>query len=456
MKYAIIDIETTGGALKDTKISEIAIFIHDGEQVVDEFQTLVNPEQKIPPFISRLTGITDDMVKEAPKFFEVAKEIVEFTSNSVFVAHNVGFDYKIVRQEFLRLGYDYRREHLCTVRASRHLLPGHASYSLGNLADDLGITIQGRHRAGGDALATAHLFSILQKAHPQGVEGFIQKEINPKSLHPGLDLNTIDRIPSSTGVYKFYNVQNDIIYIGKSKNIKSRVLQHLKNTKSKKAIELKEAIAKVDYELTGSELIALLLESELIKVVRPKYNRMLRKSKSVYGLYSFIDQKGYINLYIDRCAKKEEKPLISFEQKREATAYLENRVEAFQLCKKLVGLYSSRHSCFDYQIKKCAGACIGEESSERYNERVQVFLEKTQFENDCFFLVDKGRSRDEISLVLVEHGMYKGYGFISNREEDNTIDHWLSYIEMKQQDRDAKQIIQSYIRGRKYKQIRGY
>jgi DNA polymerase-3 subunit epsilon len=396
------------------------------------------------------------MVKTAPKFFEVAKEIVEFTNECVFVAHNVGFDYKIVRQEFLRLGFDYRREHLCTVRASRHLLPGHASYSLGNLSDDLGIVIHGRHRAGGDALATAQLFTLLQKAHPQGVEGFIQKEINPKSLHPGLDLNTIDQIPARTGVYKLYNVQNEIIYIGKSKNIKSRVLQHLKNTKSKKAIELKEAIAKVDYELTGSELIALLLESELIKSVRPKFNRRLKKSKSVYGVYSFVDQRGYVNLYVDRCAKKEEKPLISFEQKREAVHYLENRVEAYQLCKKLVGLYPSSYSCFDYQIKKCAGACIGEESSEEYNKRVQLFLEKTQFENDCFFLVDKGRSRNEISLVLVEHGMYKGYGFISNKDEDQTIDHWLSCVEFKEEDRDAKQIIQSYIRNGKYKQIRGF
>ena len=133
MNYAIVDIETTGGSPKSSKITEIAIYKHDGKEVIDEFVTLINPEMPIPPFIVNLTGINDEMVKDSPKFYEIAKDIVEFTKDCVFVAHNVGFDYGIIRHEFRSLGFDYRRPHLCTVRASRYVIPGHDSYSLGKL-----------------------------------------------------------------------------------------------------------------------------------------------------------------------------------------------------------------------------------------------------------------------------------------------------------------------------------
>lgn len=177
MIFAITDIETTGGSLKTTKITEIAIVLHDGTRIIDEYSTLINPECSIPPFISRLTGIDDDMVSDAPTFYEVAKKIVEFTEDTIFVAHNVNFDYKVLRHEFKSLGYDFIKPHLCTVRSARYILPNHTSYSLGKLSNDLGIKIVGRHRAKGDAIATAELFTLLHKTSEENLLKFIQKEI---------------------------------------------------------------------------------------------------------------------------------------------------------------------------------------------------------------------------------------------------------------------------------------
>ncbi len=159
--YAIIDIETTGGSAKSSKITEIAVFVHNGQKITGSFTSLINPEQKIPWYITRLTGISNEMVANAPKFYEVAKKIVELTAGKIFVAHNVSFDYSFVKEEFKQLGYDFQRKTLCTVQMSRKLLPGHKSYSLGKLCGDLNIVLNGRHRAAGDARATVELFELL-------------------------------------------------------------------------------------------------------------------------------------------------------------------------------------------------------------------------------------------------------------------------------------------------------
>ncbi|HOI87387.1 MAG TPA: 3'-5' exonuclease, partial [Lentimicrobium sp.] len=170
--YAIIDVETTGGNFASERLTEIAIYLHDGEKIVDEFSTLINPEQSIPFMITRLTGITNEMVAGAPRFYEVAKKIVEMTEGATFVGHNASFDYNFIRHEFKRLGYNFRRQTLCTVRMSRKLLPGLPSYSLGNLCEMLGIRIENRHRAAGDALATVKLLELLLKTDPETIDRF--------------------------------------------------------------------------------------------------------------------------------------------------------------------------------------------------------------------------------------------------------------------------------------------
>lgn len=444
--YAICDIETTGGSPKNSKITEIAIYKHDGVNVIDEFDTLVNPEMPIPPFIVNLTGINDRMVENSPRFFEIAKDIIEFTKDCVFVAHNVGFDYGILRSEFRSLGFDYRRPHLCTVRSSRYVLPGYDSYSLGKLTRALGIDLVGRHRAGGDALATAKLFSILYEKDVGQLKSFIQEEINPKRLHPNLDIDALDDIPNKTGIYKFYNEVNQLIYIGKSIHIKKRIEQHLRNLKTKKGVELQKEIARIDYELTGSELIALLLESNLIKNHQPKFNRALRKNKSAYGLYSYIDGNGYIRLYVGQTSKPSEIPLATFSSKKEGNGFMEKIVSENKLCKKLCDLYKTNSACFQYEIKECAGACVQEESAQSYNERCQAVMNQLNLHEESFYIIGKGRQKNEKSLVLIKRGSFRGFGFAPFHFNRKKPVDWEIFLTITEEDRDARTIIKLFLR----------
>lgn len=446
MRYAVIDVETTGGRPKESKITEIAIYIHDGKEVVDELCTLINPEIPIPEFIARLTGITDEMVSRAPKFYEVAKRVVEITEGCVFVAHNVGFDYSMIRGEFRSLGYDYRRDQLCTVRASRHLLPGYESYSLGKLCRALGIEAKNRHRASGDAQATVLLFDRLLEKTDGNMSGFIQGEINTQDLNPNIDLISIDELPEKVGIYKLFNEDNQLIYIGKSKNIKKRVDQHLKNYKANKNGEMRKEICRAEYILTGSELIALLLESKLIKKHKPKYNRMLRKSRFSHGLFKYTDQNGYICLHIKSLSKSLDIPLTSFSSTTEGAQILHAITDKYILCQKLNGLYKTSGSCFRYHTKECKGACVKMENVSDYNQRVTDALSKMEFAHDNFIVLDKGRSKTEKSIVWVENGSYVGFGYIPFQAWKMKTERWTEFLERHHEDKDDRAIISLFLR----------
>lgn len=418
----------------------------NGLEVIDEFITLVNPEQKIPEFIVRLTGIHDKMVETAPKFYEIAKKIIDFTEDCIFVAHNVAFDYGVIRYEFKNLGFDFRKSHLCTVRSSRYIIPGHASYSLGKLSRALGIEISGRHRAGGDALATTELFHLLFQKSEKNLQKFVQEDLNPKILHPNLDLEILEDIPSKAGVYRFYNETNQLIYIGKSKHIRKRIDQHLRNASTKKAIEMQQEICRIDFTLTGSELIALLLESQLIKKHKPIYNRMLRKELFPYGLFTFTNESGYGQFFIDRVSKRSELPLTTFGSKAEAVSYLTQQVKKYNLCQKLANLYPTKTACFDYQIKQCFGACIEKETPETYNARMKLLIEQMNFDWENFYILDKGIGRNERSIVMIEQGMYRGYGKIPYYALKKPPKKWNEYIEEYHEDKDTRMIISQYLR----------
>lgn len=446
MQFAIVDIETTGGSTKSSKITEIAIYKHDGTQVTDSYVQLVNPEMPIPEFIARLTGINDKMVEDQPRFFEIAKHIIEFTEDCVFVAHNVGFDYGIIRHEFKLLGYDYRKPHLCTVRASRYVIPGHDSYSLGKLARALGIVVNGRHRAGGDAEATAALFSILIEKDKKGLQTFIQEDVNPKVLHPNLDLEILEEIPNKPGVYKFYNDVNQLIYIGKSKHIRKRVDQHLRNNKTLKGATMMQEIARIEFELTGSELIALLYESELIKVHKPIYNRSLRRNNFSYGLFVYEDEGGYKQLFVDRLTKNSGLPITTFTTKKEANDYIYHLAEQHQLCLKLCGVEKTTGSCFGYQVKKCHGACAKVETAADYNERVTAVEQSLTFDQEHFYLIEPGRDKREKSIIWIENGSYKGFGFVPFYLLKNHPKSWSKFIDLRPEDRDARTILRYYLR----------
>jgi DNA polymerase-3 subunit epsilon len=409
--YTIIDIETTGGSADRDRITEIAIYKHNGIEVVDEFTTLVNPETHIPYYITQMTGISNEMVENAPRFFEVAKRIVEITEGTFFVAHNAQFDYRFVEAEFKRLGYSYSRKTLCTVKLSRKLIPGYPSYSLGNICSDLGIKIDSRHRASGDAKATVKLFELLLKENPDlAITAGVSKK-SLADLHPQLTPDKIERIPENTGIYYFFDEKDSLLYVGKSVNIRSRVLQHLAETKTKRAVEMRSRIAAIDFELTGSELIALLLELEQIKSQIPIFNRLSRRATNSYGLFVETDSAGYLNITIEKINSKNCEPLASFPLLDDARSTLNRLVDQFTLCQKLCGLYKSDGSCFHHQIRKCRGACVGAESAYSYNIRAERACKSLLHISGSFILLDRGRQADEKSFIKVSNGKVIGYGY---------------------------------------------
>ncbi|UOB17654.1 exonuclease domain-containing protein [Abyssalbus ytuae] len=449
--YAILDIETTGGKYNEEGITEIAIYKYDGHKVVDRFISLVNPEREIQPFVVNLTGINNNMLRTAPKFYEVAKRIVEITEGCIIVAHNSQFDYRILRTEFRRLGYDYKRKTLCTVELSKRLIPGKESYSLGKLVRSLGIPVSDRHRANGDAQATVKLFKLLltKDTSKTIVQGIIKKE-NLSQLTPKF-LDIIEQLPASTGVYYIHKNNGEIIYIGKSKNIKRRVNQHLTGTAGK-AKKIQKEISAVTYEETGSELIAMLKESEEIKMNKPVYNRSQKKTIFNYSLYEYPDENGYLNLKIDK-ADARKKAITSFSSIEEAKNFLYKITDDFNLCQKLNGLHDYKLQCFGYSINQCFGACILKEPADEYNKRVEDFLKQHSYKNQHMVIVDKGREIDERSAILIENGIYKGFGFYNLNYQINNFEILKSVITPMQNNRDVQYIIQSYLRKKKVVKI---
>ena len=481
--YAIIDLETTGGQPTQDRITEIAIYIHDGEKIVDEYATLLNPGRAIPPFITQLTGITNDMVSDAPRFHEVARKVVEMTEGCVFVAHNVRFDYSFMKKEFADLGYNYSRKTLCTVRLSRSLIPGQPSYSLGKLCQNIGIPLEGRHRAAGDAHATALLFGKLLKitsesddlphgtdtSHtlarvdalaPSGQRPATAKKPSPKRvaavqsaikealMPPLVSAALVASLPQATGVYYFHNEAGEVIYVGKSINIYKRIQQHFAiDVKSRKSLEFKNSIADITWELTGSELVALLYESHLIKQLKPAYNRAQRRSVFPAGIYLRIDEQGYKCLAYGRAdARNAEIPIIALGNQYKAQGFLYHKVAKFNLCQKLCGLYKTTGPCFDYQVHRCLGACVGQEPPESYNLRVDEAIDSISYEHESFVVIGPGRSELEKSIVLVENGRYRGFGYVDETFSARRLADFREVIKNYTDNKDIQQIIRNHLR----------
>jgi DNA polymerase-3 subunit epsilon len=443
MKFAIIDIETTGGTSYNSKITEVAIFVHDGEKVIDTFHSLVNPEMEIPRFITGLTGITNEMVASAPLFSEIADQIFLKTIDCIFVAHNVNFDYSFIRQEFKELGIDYKRKKACTVRLSRAILPGCSSYSLGNLCSYLGIDIQGRHRAEGDAEATVKLFETLL-AHDQ--DGIIEKSINIKSkeatIPPNLKKEIYESLPDETGVYYFLNGEGQIIYIGKAIHIKQRIYQHFTSAKGAKLPFLNE-VHDIHYTVTGSELAALLLESHEIKKHFPKYNKTQRISSNFYCLYDYVDQMDIHRLVIGKKASNL-RPIMLFNSFDTVRSYLFQLMDQFNLCAKCCGIDTSSGPCYRVAEDKCQGVCCEKEGVEDYNERVEAAIQFIKSETGDKLIIDRGRHREEKCIVVIKEGSYKGFGYIPADAQLMHVDEALDYITQYQDNNDVQRILRGW------------
>ncbi|RZS92595.1 exonuclease domain-containing protein [Aquimarina brevivitae] len=445
--YAVVDIETTGGKYNEEGITEIAIYRFDGHQVVDKFVSLINPERPIQPFVANLTGIKSEMLRNAPKFYEVAKRIVEITKDCVIVAHNASFDYRILRTEFARLGYEYERRSLCTVELSKKLIPDQNSYSLGKLVRGLGIPLSDRHRADGDAQATVKLFKLLlvKDGDKQIISDTVR--LDPKRQLDNKLLMIIENAPATTGVYYMYNEDGDIIYIGKSRNIKKRLNQHFTND-NKKSKKIQQEVVEVTYDITGSELVALLKESEEIKKINPIYNKALKRNSFTQALYQFKDKNGYLNLTINKIDKRKEAVTV-FTNRQQAKANLLKWIEEYRLCQKLTNLDKSNGNCFYYTIKECNGACILEEDHTAYNTRVEELVDNHSFRAKSLLILDKGRTIDEQSVIVIEQGKFKGIAYINLNYQLHNKEVLQNILTKMDSTKDAINIIQAYIRKNK-------
>lgn len=456
--YAVIDIETTGGNANYGKITEIAIFIHDGSKVVDQFISLVNPEIFIPQFITNLTGITNEMVKTAPRFYEIAKKVVEITEGHVFVAHNAEFDYGFIRQEFKSLGYDFRRDVLCTVKLGRKIIPGHRSYGLGSLCKEYGITIEGRHRAGGDAFATTKILDILiQNDREDHFQQLLKREVIPTKVNEYLSGDSVKELPEETGIYYFLNSMNDIIYVGKSKNIRKRVIQHCLNPKNNKQRNLLSEIAEINYEATGSELVALLRESEEIKRIQPKYNRKQVRNSYKFGVFVDLQMDGVMHLRIASVTKAND-ALALFSTKVEAEKFLFDFTKKYRLCPQKTGFEKNYMGkpCFHYSIELCDGVCHHQHPVDDYNERVSNAIKRMNFEQASFLILDRGRSENERAIVRIEEGRYIGFGFADMEYVQGDLELLKDCANSKETNKEINSIIKGYLEKNSVDQIIKY
>ncbi|RYY07643.1 MAG: DNA polymerase III subunit epsilon [Sphingobacteriaceae bacterium] len=410
--YAIVDIETTGGHASANGITDIAIVLHDGEKVYHRFQSLINPQQPIPVYIQALTGIDNDMVKEAPLFADVAEEIYLLLQDKIFIAHNVNFDYSFVRYHLAAAGFTLDCKKLCTVRLSRKIIPGYPSYSLGKLCHQLGIENDSRHRAMGDAFATATLFSMLLA---NDKDGHVKQSLLIKSkeqlLPPHLPKNIMDNLPKNPGVYYFHNEKGKIVYVGKAKNIKKRVNSHFSgNNPNRQRQNFLRDIYNITWQICGTELMSLILEASEIKRLWPEHNRSLKRFDQAYALYQFEDQNGYIRLAIGK-KKKYQQSIYSFGLMLEGYELLRKLIADFNLCPKLCFIQKNEGACSGMIDHYCNGACLGIESPEVYNQRVLQAINSLHTNMPTFIIYDEGREVAEQSFILMEKGQFYGMGY---------------------------------------------
>ncbi|KAA8483846.1 DNA polymerase-3 subunit epsilon [Arcticibacter tournemirensis] len=411
--YAIVDIETTGGHASANGITDIAILLHDGKSVVHQYETLINPGISIPAYISALTGISDEMVKNAPSFREVAADIYHLIGDKVFVAHNVNFDYSFLKYHLSLAGFNLQCKKLCTVRLGRKIFPGFSSYSLGKLCSRLNIVLENRHRAGGDALATAKLFSMLLEKDEDGhILQLLGRSSAEQRLPPYLQKEDIDKLPLSPGVYYFKNQKGDVIYVGKAINLRKRVLSHFTgNNPGRQRQEFLKNIHSVSFTECGTELMAFILEAVEIKRIWPSNNRAMKRFEQSFGLYLYEDQRGYLRLIIDK-KKKGSCPLFSFNSLLEGRNILISLTKKFDLCPKLCFIQRNNECCNGILSNYCRGACNGDEGSAEYNARVRQALEDLKTALPSFMLLDKGRTVEEQSIILMEQGNVYGMGYL--------------------------------------------
>ncbi|MGW9686528.1 exonuclease domain-containing protein [Flagellimonas sp. 2504JD1-5] len=438
--YAILDIESTGGKYNEEGIMEIAIHKFDGYQVVDKFMSLVNPEREIQPFVAKLTGINNKMLRTAPKFHEVAKRIVEITDGTILVAHNAQFDYRILRTEFRRLGYDFQRKTLCTVDLAKKLLPEAESHSLGKLVRSLGIPMSDRHRANGDAIATLKLFKLLlDKDSKKTIVQEVLREESQGELSP-TQLDIVSALPSETGVYYMHDKDGEIIFLAKTKDAKRRVNQHFTNV-GQLARKLQKETKKVTFERTGSELVAILKEYEELKRTKPKHNHIAKRNLFSHVINFSKNGSPHIELEIVK-SRFQKKQNIGFNGVPSAKSFLKKISEEFELCPASLGL----DAVCEHSKNGCPNNCVALENTREYNEKINNALHKYSLKNKTVALLDRGRELGEHSLILIKNGTLQGFGYVALNHQINNIHILESIITPMSSDENTTFIVESYLR----------
>lgn len=427
--FAIVDIETTGGYAAANGITEIAVFISDGQKVLDEFHSLINPHCIIPRFIEALTGITNEMVEYERDFKSIAGRLYEMLHDKIFVAHNVNFDYSFVKHHLLACGYELNCKKICTVRLGRKVLPGLRGYGLGKICHHLGIEIEERHRAKGDAAATVKLLHYLLKKDTNGHAHMMLKSGSKEQfIPPNIPVSEIKKLPSLPGVYYFHNSKGKVIYVGKAKNLSKRVNSHFSNNKpNRQKQEFLKNIYHISYKTTGTELMAFILESTEIKKLWPEQNRSQKKFQQMFGMYSFEDSNGYLRLCIEK-RKKNLKAFYTFNLLAEGYSMLRHLVIEFDLCPKLCFLQSANIECQSLAVNKCKGACAQKETPEQYNKKVLNCIEHIETKLPTFALLDSGLQQEERSCVLIEKGKFYGMGYLPSDVNIHEVDELKNYL----------------------------
>ncbi|MFY8107474.1 MAG: exonuclease domain-containing protein [Bacteroidia bacterium] len=412
--YAIIDIETTGGHPSANAITEISVYISDGKNVINQFETLVNPEISIPPYIQAFTGISNEMVQDAPTFGDIAPKLKEILDGNIFVAHNVNFDYSFIKHQFELVGISFQSKKLCTVRLSRKIVPGYRSYSLGNICASLNIPLSNRHRAGGDAIATLQLFHYLLENDTENViEESLKKGSKEQMLPPNLPKEDFEKLPKTSGVYYFIDSKGLALYVGKAKNIKSRISSHFSGSlKGSQKQNMFREVHGLSYVSTGNELMAMLLESHEIRRLWPDENRAQKRVQAVYGLFDYLDQNGKIRFGIDK-VRREQRPLVTFGSRHAALAYMQSLIDEFSLCPKLCNHQTNPGECISVKNDICDGLCMAKENIIEYNKKAQLFFDQLTAEKKAFYIVGKGRNHKEQNVIIYEPGAYIGYAYVN-------------------------------------------
>ncbi|MBF0596541.1 exonuclease domain-containing protein [Faecalibacter rhinopitheci] len=448
--YAILDIEATGGKVGEESIIEIAIYKYDGENIVDQFISLVNPQSRIDPFVQKLTKITEKMVKTAPKFHEIAKRIVDITDGCTLVGHNVTFDYRMLIQEFNRLGYQYEKDWIDTFEYAETLIPGMPSYSLGKLCTSLGIIVTNRHRASGDALATVALFKMLLDKDNNKI---ITKKSGlkyPKKANSKYD-KLLAGLPNKPGLFYLYNEEKEIIYIGKSINI-AQTVGKIFTSKTLRNNNIKRYTKSIKVELTGSNLLASVKEINEINRIKPTFNPGVYK-RSLYQHNIYFRENKHTLSKFEVGKNRKSTPFLSFQTKQEADKALENIITDYHLCQQVNQGIKSDESCFGYTVGTCNGICIGKESIQDYNKRIKEIAVKTKFPANNFLIVSRGRKGIEKSFICIENNEFIGYGYYEFHHQIKSMDLIKKIITKAEETKDIKSIIRNYLFKAKEKQI---